>query len=176
MGKLDLSLRVFVIGGDQIGSFFGVPAKIFNVQGGKVQPLENAAHMDNEMLIADEFKEAIHRQNLLVIRDSDALSVELYRAFEKRAKLLVMPSVYSVEKSGLMKGAHLTIRNATIKQFKIGKSAGIINQDAILFRFASSDTEIHYGSNSAELFKSELIKVANAVAAGAQRIGKQLGL
>lgn len=176
MGKLDLSLRVFVIGGDQIGSFFGVPAKIFNVQGGKVQPLENGAHIDNEMLVADELKEAIYRRNLLVIRDSDALSVELYQAFEKRCKLLIMPSVFSVEKSGLMKGAHLTIRSATIKQFKIGKSGGIFNQDAILFGFSSSNAEIHYGSNSAELFKSELIKVAGAVAAGAQSIGKQLGL
>ncbi|CAN5679785.1 hypothetical protein BH20ACI4_BH20ACI4_30590 [soil metagenome] len=176
MATLDLSLRIYVIGGNEIGTLLGVPATIFNVQGGRVQPLENGAYIGNDMLIADELKDAIYRRNLLVIRDSDSLSVELYRAYEQRRKLFVLPSVFSTEGSGLMRGAHLALRNATIKQFKIGKRDGLINQDGILFSFASRDAEIYYGTNAAEIFRREIMRIAGAVANSVVGIGKQLGL
>jgi hypothetical protein len=176
MQTLQLSLRIYVIGGGEIGTLLGVSAAIFNVQGGKIQPLVNKAYIENDMLVADELKDAIIRRNLFVIRDSDALSVELYRAYELHKKLIVLPSVYSLDGNGGMKGAHLSIRKATIKQFKIGKRDGLINQDAILFGFASGDAEIFYGSNATELFQREIMKIAGAIATSVEGVGRQLGL
>lgn len=176
MQTLSLSLRIYVVGGGEIGTLLGVSAAIFNVQGGKVQPLVNKASIENDMLVADELKDAIYRRNLFVIRDSDALSVELYRAYEQHKKLIVLPSVYSLDGKGGRKGAHLSIRKATIKQFKIGKRDGSINQDAILFGFASGDAEISYSNNATELFQREIMKIAGDTATRVQDIGRQLGL
>ncbi|MEO6589998.1 MAG: hypothetical protein ABIP06_11915 [Pyrinomonadaceae bacterium] len=171
MATLSLSLRIYIVGGTEIGTMLGVRARIFNVQGGKVQPLEHGAYIGNDMLVADELKEAIYRQNLLVIRDSDSLSIELYQAYQKRTKLLVLPSVFSTEGNGMMRGAHLSLRNATIKKFKIGKSDSV-NQDVILFGFSSRNAEIYYGNNSAEIFRREVMRIASAVATSVEGIGK----
>jgi len=157
------------------------PVTVFNVQGGKVQPLRHGEHVDNIMLIADELKDAIYRRNLLVVRNSDSLLVEIYQGYTQGKKFLVFADVAASESSGISRYAYLTIANARIREFKIGKSPGglfgdSINMDSMLFSFRSSDARVGYGSNSAEVFKQEVMRIAGAIGQSAASIGKQLGI
>ncbi len=160
----------------------GIPVLAFNVQGGKVQPLHHGQYIDNDMMVAEELKDGIFRRNLFVVRDSDAVSLELYQAFKKRNKFMVLAAITSVALGGIEKHANLLIRHAYIKEFKTGSTQfddgrpGRKNQDGILFSFESRNADISFGSNSEEIFKREVAKIAGAIAGSVAAIGKKVGL
>lgn len=181
MPTLELGLRIFADSDTQINGLLPAPVVLFNVQGGKVQPLRHGEYIDNIMLVADELKDAIYRRNLLIVRNSDSISAEIYQGFAQGKRFVVLADVASTEMNGLSQYAFLTISNARIRQFKIGKSPGgmfsnSINMDSILFSFKSSDARIGYGSNSSEIFKREVMRIAGAIGQSAAGVAKQLGI
>ncbi|MGH9949665.1 MAG: hypothetical protein ACRD6X_21045 [Pyrinomonadaceae bacterium] len=170
MSTLNLNLILSVKnanGPESIGGVFGLPVQVFNVPGGPWQPLVHADSVANAMVVGDELKEAVFRQQLQILRDSDAHTIDVYQAYQAGKKFVVIANVVVKDSTGAIStSATITITEAKIKHFKRKKIGGFLapkHRDDILFSYASGNTKIEYGSNINAVAARELGKTLTAV-------------
>jgi hypothetical protein len=151
MATIGLSLVLSAKSGsdvESIGGVFGLPVYGFNVPGGPWQPIVAGDPVKNVMVIGDELKEAIFRQQLQIMREGDAHSIDAYKAFQRAQRFLIIAHVYVKDVLGIHSSATLTIENAKMIEFKRKKLGGILSSrhgDIMKFLFAKGNAKLEYG-------------------------------
>lgn len=153
MATIGLSLVLSATSGkdvESIGGVFGLPVQGFNVPGGPWQPLIAGDPVKNAMLIGDELKEAMFRQQLQILREGDAHSFDIYKAFQQAKRFLIIAHVYVKDALGVQSSATLTIENAKMTEFKRKKIGAILStkqNDVMKFRFTKGNAKLQYGQD-----------------------------
>ncbi len=147
-----------------IGGVFGLPMLIFSTPTNPWPPLAHGYEIANRMQVGDELKDIVNKQQVLIMRASDAHSIDLYQAYQAGKRFLIIANVYVLGADGnVVSNATLTITDAKMTFFNRKKRSGLLSDkhfDNMTFVFARNSTKIEYGRDVNAIAKEKGVDTA----------------